>query len=158
MCILASLPKIQKIWTEILSFSLLWEVFKKRLYEIIVYWYSVRTKFFYSPLKILWTYKKSAKNLKIRFWFYAFLYFYFFKNLFIIISENKSWWNLYWNTDGYLCNCASSLMCCNSFSGCPNFYLRLSHFPFCFNIPPNLQLHWTILDGYQIWNYLTLCT
>lgn len=83
--------------------------------------------------------------------------FFFFKNLFIVISEKKSWWNLYWNIDGYLCNCASSLMHYNSFSGYPNFYIRLCHFPFCFNIPPSLQLHCTVLDGYQIWNDLTLC-
>lgn len=115
------------------------------------------TKLCYSPLKILWTYKESAKTLVIRIWFCAFLYFYIFKNVFNVISEKKSWWNLYWNTDGYLYNCASSLMSYNSFSGCPTFYLRLSHFPFRFNIPPNLQLHCTILDGYQIQNDLTFC-
>lgn len=115
------------------------------------------TKFCYSPLKIFWTYKESAKKLVIRIWFYAFLWFYFFKNSFIVNSENKYWWNLYWNTDGCLLNCAFSLMCYESFSGCPNFYFRLSHFLFHFNIPPNLQLHCTILDGYQIQNDLTLC-
>lgn len=114
------------------------------------------TKFCYCPLKILWTCKESAKTLVIRIWFYAWLYFYCFKSLLIVISEEKSWWNPCWNTDGYLCNCASSLMCYNRFSGCPNFCLRLSHFPFIFNIPPNLQLQCTILDGYQIQNDLTL--
>lgn len=63
----------------------------------------METKFCYSPLKILWTLKESAKILIIRIWFYAFLYFYIFRNLFIIFSEKKSSWNLYWNADVQLC-------------------------------------------------------